>query len=459
MFDFFKKKRKSILVNGDLTVTLVNGNQLIFHNATKEMYDLVSNKEMTDDEVVLYYYEQLRVEQEVASYKRGQDLAKKTIHQAIEAKEEKKQEEESKKEEAQKEVIIAKEIESKFPILTKTGDFEEEDGALYMVANGKRIPLTIPSTLVKKFISLIADIEKNKEDSLEEYIAVKNFWMWSSLCPNPQSREDLYGWIERNGLKINKNGFFFAYRKVVSVNGESCENKNVNKALTEFVSNAFMKVKAAKKGPRNFVVTSNESEEYNYRHVDKVPEDEDIIGNLFELHENIITDSRIDDAVDAQTYTDAHTHKMEIRIGHEVSLPADKCDWNNLQACSNGLHIRNHVDHGCGDTTILVLINPMNVVAVPVYDNSKMRVRAYFPVAVITQEEDGKILGQLNTLELAEEYHAEQIAELKTLLADNAPTEMTYHRVTTDLSPEAIKLLAKVVENPEETIKKRVINA
>lgn len=458
MFDFFKKKRKSILVNGDLTVTLVNGNQLIFHNATKVQYDYTSDKEHTDEQVVAYYYEMLELERQAEEERRKADVTKNTIHQVIERKEEQKQAEVAVQEEIKKEVALVKEVENKFPTLLGTGDFEEEDGAIFMVANGSRIALTMPMTLVKKFVSLVEGINRNEEDAIDEYVALKNFWMWTSLCPNPQSREDLYGWISRNALKINKNGFFFAYRKVVSVNGAACKvEKTVNKALTEFVTNAYMKVKAAKKGPKNFNVFHNEEDNtYSYR---KDTETTDgFIGNLYELHMGIIEDNRIDDETDAQTYTDAHTRKMEIRIGHEVSLPADKCDWNNLQACSNGLHIRNHVDHGCGDTTILVLINPMNVVAVPVYDNSKMRVRAYFPVAVITQEEDGKILNELNTIELADEYLAEQITELKTLIADNAPTELTYHRVTTDLSPEAVKYLAKQVENPVETLKNRVVN-
>ncbi len=34
-----------------------------------------------------------------------------------------------------------------------------------------------------------------------------------------------------------------------------------------------------------------------------------------------------------------YTGKMIIRIGEEVSLPADHCDWNNLQACSSGLNV------------------------------------------------------------------------------------------------------------------------
>jgi hypothetical protein len=457
IFDLFKKKRTTILVNGSLNVTFKDGSSVIFHDADEHLYQIVSNKELSDNTIVSLYYEIL----DKQKAEQAESESKKSLKQIIETKEVEKIVRAEKQEEVQQEIALVKELGGKFGTLVATGDFAERNGAVYMITNGNEIPLSIPKILLSRFVYLLQQIEKNNEEALDEYVALQKFWLWSSLCPNPQSREDLFGWIDRNKLKINKNGFFFAYRKVVSVNNTKCASNSMNKTLSEFISNSYLKIKAAKKGPKNYFVERSPENGDNFilvredRHT--LLEPGDFIGNLYELHENILVDNRIDDNVEAQTYTDNYTGKMSIKLGHEVSLPADHCDWNNLQSCSAGLHLRGDKDLGFGDTTILILVNPMNVVAVPLHNNRKMRVRAYFPVAVVMPNEDGKILRELNTMELAEEYYSGQITELKTLVANNAPKELTQKRITADLSPEAIRLLANDVENIDSILKKRTI--
>lgn len=99
----------------------------------------------------------------------------------------------------------------------------------------------------------------------------------------------------------------------------------------------------------------------------------------------------------------------------------------------------------------------MNVVAVPKHDNSKMRVRAYFPVAVISTQEDMKILKKLDTLDIAEEYLADQVKNLNTLIKNNTPKELVQHKWCSDLSEEALKEIAKRATNIKEVLQKRVI--
>ena len=56
--------------------------------------------------------------------------------------------------------------------------------------------------------------------------------------------------------------------------------------------------------------------------------------------------------------------------------------------CSRGLHVgsvkylenNNYVSDS--DTILLVLVNPQHVIAVPKYDNSKLRVCEYFPISI-----------------------------------------------------------------------------
>lgn len=457
LFDFWKKKRKVTLINDTISVTFVNGNTLVFTDADPELWKDISAPDITDDEITQMYYHRL----EIYKANRGMNsiIAEKEHERALKVQ---------KIEDAKQEVRLAEELENQFPLLTNTGDFDVEGDVVYM----KGIRLSIPIDLVKRFVSIVTDMNNAQDsDSFDtakaQYTAHKNFWMWTSLCPNPQSREDLFNWISANGLKINKNGFFFAYRKVVSVKGDeeytedNSESAPVNKKLSEFITNSYMKVKAAKKGPKNFnVFYDKNSDTYSYRRDDVTTEG--FIGNLYELYIGMTSDTKIQVQgvnIPVQTYTDAYTRKMEIRMGQEVSLPAEKCDWNNLDACSNGLHIRGNRDHGCGDTPIVVLVNPMNVVAVPVYDNTKMRVRAYFPVAVISTDEDMKILDSMDTLDVADEYLSDQVDQLNELINRNTPTELLQHRVMADLSPEAIKLIAGRVTNIKDTLSRRVISA
>ena len=67
-------------------------------------------------------------------------------------------------------------------------------------------------------------------------------------------------------------------------------------------------------------------------------------------------------------YTDCHSHSTTIRIGHVTSLPIEECDLNNDRECSRGLHIGGTSwlrYNYYGDTGLVCLVNPMDVVAVP----------------------------------------------------------------------------------------------
>lgn len=516
IFDLFKKKRRAVLVNGVLTVTLVNKTILVFHNADKELCDMVNDKTYSDEEIQDHYNFLISKEKDEkqnileklaenqARQSKGNDNSAKTVTQIIAAKEVKKQELNVIEKEKESEFLAIQEAKNKFPTLIATGDFEEENGCLYMKFGKKRINISIPKLIIKKFIILVQGFNKNDSNSLDEYCALKNFWLWCSLCPNPQSREDLFSFLEKYRLKINKYGMFFAYRKVdrkgmveeiseipnpdtklleSSIN--EVEISEEDTTLSEFISSTWLKIKSNKKSPKNFTIYTIEEESdgeeqdstiiYKYIQTDKIQSDKfdknaNIIGIVSTLYESLSKDNIIEipnqtssniitKIVKVQRYTDNYTHTMDIRIGKEVSLPPEKCDWNNLQSCSNGLHIRGESDHGCGDTSILVLINPMNAVAVPTSDQSKMRVRAYLPVATLKDSEDMKILKYLDTLEIADDYYNTSITEFTKMLETSNPKELIKHRyITPDLDIDAIKLITSEPLNAKNILKKRVVN-
>ena len=84
---------------------------------------------------------------------------------------------------------------------------------------------------------------------------------------------------------------------------------------------------------------------------------------------------------------------MSINIGQAVQMPREECDNDPERTCSAGLHVGSMAyvgDFGYNDKVILeVLVNPRNVVSVPVdYNATKMRCCEYFPIAISNGENE-----------------------------------------------------------------------
>lgn len=96
-------------------------------------------------------------------------------------------------------------------------------------------------------------------------------------------------------------------------------------------------------------------------------------------------------------FTDHHSGETTIRIGHVTSIPIDECDLNNDHECSRGLHIGGTSwlrYNYYGDTGLVCLVNPMDVVAVPwaSAEYGKIRTVAYLPIGVAQYDERGYII-------------------------------------------------------------------
>lgn len=296
------------------------------------------------------------------------------------------------------------------PDFLETGEFDYKDGSLYLIG----IDLGIPKLLAKELMKA----GEYGEDSY--YQALKNFWCWCALNPNATAREDLFGFLERGDFKITKNGFFLGFRNVIKVE----DDKERDDVLVKFITDKYMNIKLKqKKSPKNFsVATGDSNEPYYLIHNEKIitlGNKSDVVGNLADLYSSLGN-------MEENEYTDAHTMTMKIVIGKAVSMERDKCDADPHSECSRGLHVGNKSFgyQSFGNTTILVAINPMNVVAVPKHDANKMRTCEYFPLAVITG--DNKYLEDADTLTLEEEY---MTAEIDALRAGAFPTTISKNLV------------------------------
>jgi hypothetical protein len=81
-----------------------------------------------------------------------------------------------------------------------------------------------------------------------------------------------------------------------------------------------------------------------------------------------------------ENYTDCHTGKMDNSVGKVVEMERNKVDDNQNNTCSSGLHFcsENYLRSFGGERTVIVKINPRDVVSIPTdYDNSKGRACRY----------------------------------------------------------------------------------
>lgn len=238
--------------------------------------------------------------------------------------------------------------------------------------------ISLPELLVTEIVK--AEKEDNQE-LLNSYI---NFWTLCSLNPDSRVRNNLFWFLQKYGMTISKSGLFVAYRNVQLKK----DGNNISEKLAKKISKFYLKIKYTwKKKTSNYFLYKDSEGKYN---VTKEANKKGVIGNLKELYNNLSNEEH------APIYTDAHTRTFTIKIGEPVVMDRDKCDPIQENTCSRGLHVagkdwltRNYF----GDKSLIVLVNPADVVAVPPQDSyGKMRTCAYYPVALVERDEQGNII-------------------------------------------------------------------
>lgn len=79
-------------------------------------------------------------------------------------------------------------------------------------------------------------------------------------------------------------------------------------------------------------------------------------------------------------YKDPRTKKFDNSVGAKPRIERNKVDEDPNETCSHGLHVcsEGYIGHYRGDRLMLVVVDPVDVVAIPHdYNNSKMRVCGY----------------------------------------------------------------------------------
>jgi len=401
--------KKVKLVNNVLTVLLHDGTILSKSNASANDYYIVKDA-ITEDEIL-----GVMVVKEI----REERVAK------------------------AKEYEKAKALNKGLGVLESTGDFTVNGNSVYL----KGINRSLPQLLVERFLLIVNEYDGNFNYLQEnvEYQSLKRFFMWCCLNPRAEVANELYRFLMENSFRITKQGFFVALRNVVTLQQDN--------EIVKFVSNAYNKVKAVwKKNPDNYRVVEHNGA-YTIENVANTNVRGTVIGNLTTLYLDLpnMAENR---------FTDDWTKTFDIRIGKVVNMPTEDCNWSTQDCAAAGLHFTSDQIHyvGCGDQSVLVLINPMKVVGI---GQHKGRCYEYLPIMAVPREEATEILHDLDfdTLELDEDYAIRELEDLQEKAQDGFIVEASKHEFNMPAisTIEVEKIVASLDEIKKE-ISKRVVN-
>jgi hypothetical protein len=368
---YFKPYMHLKMVNDVLTIVLHDGQIISKPNATQDDFKAAQNASNEADLFTLV------MSQEVREDKMKRDA----------------------------EVSRMKAIQKGLDELSNFNDFVVDGYTVYL----KGISRSLPQIIVEEFLTIIGaysnmgisndEIEKSLPYN-ESYQGLKRFFMWCCLNPRAEVAHELYRFLKENSFRITKQGFFVALRNVVSL----CDDT----ALVDFVSNSYNKIKAIwKKDPSQKNVWKDSNDFYFLQDLEfEGASNVSLVGNLTALYLEL-------PQMKNNRYTDAWTKTFDIRVGVPVNMPMSDCNWSTQDCAAAGLHFTaDHINYvGCGDTSMLILINPMKVVGIGEY---KGRCYEYLPLMTVPTEESTTILHDLNfdTLELDDQYAVRELESL-----------------------------------------------
>lgn len=335
------------------------------------------------------------------------------------------------------------EVAKGFEILSKNGDFTVTESSVYM----KEVPSrSLPKLLINKFAELLSkDVQQE-----DEYQSLKKFWLKCCLNPNAQSAEDLYTFLTNHQFNIDRHGNFYAYRRVVSKGTQ-------NQKLVEFVSNTYTKVKAVwKKRAGDYDVLQLNDGKYNFFKVGHHDvSDGKFIGNLQELYLNLPN-------MQEKAYTSAHTGREDYRVGEVVSMPRQSGDDNNQISCSKGFHAASKAyDYsGFGDTPILVIINPMDVLAVPLNEVGKLRTSRWFFATTLDNSEEHILDDEdFDVTDLGDVFEEKCLSNMQEYVKNSFAEEVQRHTFNIpQLSATEVENAINALEKMKEAISNRVVS-
>lgn len=210
-----------------------------------------------------------------------------------------------------------------------------------------------------------------------------NFYRMLMINPDTAVRDDIFKWFNTGQFTITENGFIIAYR---DVNEKYKQNK-----LLMFASESITKyILAAKKIENKTIVQKLKDKTYKIVKESKLDIYETkyvVIGKLFDIYNRELQN------IDKKMYTDQYTGEMDIKLLNEVSMDRKDCDNDPYTSCSKGLHGKSfNYGSNFGNTNLVMLVAPYDIVAIPYNEPMKFRCCAYTPICKTPLDENNKLM-------------------------------------------------------------------
>lgn len=332
--------------------------------------------------------------------------------------------------------------------------------------------VSVPKSVIEAFV-------KAKEEKNESMVkAILNFWTLACNIADSRVRNNIFWYCEKYGIKLTESGLLKLYRNVVvkekgtvaTTPASITEEEAPETDLTMFISSEFIRVRTkAKKNPANYTVIQDEKGNLMVSANQKVVDSASVnYGNLKELYNKLSESvSSVEETPKPQAkveefkptiYTDAYTRQMHIQIGKMVMMDRDKCDHKQENTCSRGLHCasRQWLQSqgpsylGDGKVSLLVLVNPLDIVAIPPVDGyGKLRTCAYLPVKAL-QWEGGEIVDDTYDDVLEGEFF-ENVVYGEPVSADSESEKYVFQ------IPKTPEINSSKMKNNLESLKKGIL--
>ena len=309
----------------------------------------------------------------------------------------------------------------------------------YVYAKG--IDIAMPETVVREFMVR----NGNEKDTS----ALMKFWSLACLNPNADTRDRLFEFCDKHGIKLTDKGYLVVYRnadKKDAMVDDINLHDYIYASMPEWSSMGLdLDTTNISRNPEGKFEIHNEVTGYS----DGGKDGGTFIGNISELL-NVFENSG-----QKVIYTDHYSRRTHIEFGKPVSLPESQIDSNPNNQCSKGLHVAGEnwlTQNYFGDSGLICLVNPMNVRAIPYADRGKMRVKEYMAVGVAKYDDNGSIIG-VPTKTFEHDYQTITASEIADMLKNVNTTECSdEYLIPTEVTESTIQtIFNNVIEiNPEE---------
>jgi len=269
------------------------------------------------------------------------------------------------------------------------------DGNIFL----EGVPVPIPKELVRKINDLVEFPDRVQ--------AFKYFWMLCMANPDPVARYGYYKYVETFGIPITKHGYVIMYKQVEKVIKKHPFDSLHDDVKGVFVDELFNRLPALTgvsaidifqvesediKGVDDFCIYDDGFGSYLVGKTGEIVKS-DSLELIYSLKAFIKHNEKYNSLPDYVPFHKGGVFGNDIRLGVPVTMPRAEIDSNPERDCSTGLHVGSYSYvkkfYNTEGTVLACLVNPMNVVAIPQYDHSKIRVSEYYPYAEIKKDELG----------------------------------------------------------------------